>query len=229
MGVELYAKTLGLIGAGNIGSIVADRANGLKMKVVAYDPFLSPERAVEIGVEKVELAGLARQGRHHNPAHPAHRQDPQHPVGRRARRDEEGCADCELRPRRPGRRGRRCVTGPRERPDWRRWLRRLRRGAGQGKRAVRRAGLHRHPPSRRVYQRGAGECRPASRGADERLPSHRSGDQRAQQPLDHGRRSPQAEAVRRVGREARNPSPVRWWTSRLPRRGHRLRGGSRAR
>jgi D-3-phosphoglycerate dehydrogenase / 2-oxoglutarate reductase len=58
MGVELYAKTLGLIGAGNIGSIVADRANGLKMKVVAYDPFLSPERAVEMGVEKVELDEL---------------------------------------------------------------------------------------------------------------------------------------------------------------------------
>jgi len=58
MGVELYAKTLGLIGAGNIGSIVADRAQGLKMKVVAYDPFLSPERAVEIGVEKVELDEL---------------------------------------------------------------------------------------------------------------------------------------------------------------------------
>ena len=58
MGVELYAKTLGLIGAGNIGSIVADRAIGLKMKVVAYDPFLSPERAVELGIEKVELPEL---------------------------------------------------------------------------------------------------------------------------------------------------------------------------
>jgi D-3-phosphoglycerate dehydrogenase / 2-oxoglutarate reductase len=58
MGVELYGKTLGLIGAGNIGSIVADRALGLKMKVAAYDPFLSPERAVEIGVEKVELDDL---------------------------------------------------------------------------------------------------------------------------------------------------------------------------
>src|SRR5580693_3320906 len=55
MGVELYGKTLGLIGAGNIGSIVADRANGLKMHVIAYDPFLSPERSVELGVEKVEL------------------------------------------------------------------------------------------------------------------------------------------------------------------------------
>jgi D-3-phosphoglycerate dehydrogenase len=58
MGVELYAKTLGLIGAGNIGGIVADRANGLKMKVIAYDPFLSPERAVELGIEKVELDAL---------------------------------------------------------------------------------------------------------------------------------------------------------------------------
>src|SRR5436190_8531854 len=58
MGVELYSKTLGLIGAGNIGSIVADRAHGLRMKVVAYDPFLSPERAVEMGVEKVELDDL---------------------------------------------------------------------------------------------------------------------------------------------------------------------------
>ncbi|GAA3904735.1 phosphoglycerate dehydrogenase [Sphingomonas limnosediminicola] len=58
MGVELAGKTLGLIGCGNIGSIVADRAHGLKMKVVAYDPFLSPERAVELGVEKVELDEL---------------------------------------------------------------------------------------------------------------------------------------------------------------------------
>ncbi|HEY5362662.1 MAG TPA: phosphoglycerate dehydrogenase, partial [Aestuariivirga sp.] len=58
MGVELYAKTLGVIGCGNIGSIVADRALGLKMKVIAYDPFLSPERALQIGVEKVELAEL---------------------------------------------------------------------------------------------------------------------------------------------------------------------------
>src|SRR3954462_10929025 len=58
MGVELTSKTLGLIGCGNIGSIVADRALGLRMKVVAYDPFLTPERAVELGVEKVELDQL---------------------------------------------------------------------------------------------------------------------------------------------------------------------------
>jgi D-3-phosphoglycerate dehydrogenase / 2-oxoglutarate reductase len=58
MGVELYAKTLGLIGCGNIGALVAERALALKMKVIAYDPFLSPERAIKLGVEKVELDEL---------------------------------------------------------------------------------------------------------------------------------------------------------------------------
>ncbi len=58
MGVELTGKTLGLIGAGNIGSIVASRALGLKMKVVAFDPFLTPERAIEMGVEKADLDTL---------------------------------------------------------------------------------------------------------------------------------------------------------------------------
>jgi D-3-phosphoglycerate dehydrogenase len=58
MGVELTSKTLGLIGAGNIGSIVADRARGLRMKVIAYDPFLTHERAVQLGIEKVDLDEL---------------------------------------------------------------------------------------------------------------------------------------------------------------------------
>src|SRR5271167_726522 len=58
MGVELTGKSLGVIGCGNIGSIVASRAIGLRMRVIAYDPFLSTGRAVEIGVEKVELADL---------------------------------------------------------------------------------------------------------------------------------------------------------------------------
>jgi D-3-phosphoglycerate dehydrogenase len=61
MGVEITGKTLGIIGCGNIGSIVADRAHGLRMKVIAYDPFLSPERAVDLGVEKVELAELFKR------------------------------------------------------------------------------------------------------------------------------------------------------------------------
>lgn len=61
MGVELYSKTLGVIGCGNIGSIVADRALGLKMNVIAYDPFLSEEKAVELGVKKVELEDIFKE------------------------------------------------------------------------------------------------------------------------------------------------------------------------
>ncbi|TCL69825.1 phosphoglycerate dehydrogenase [Rhizobium sp. BK251] len=58
MGVEITGKTLGVIGAGNIGSIVCARAIGLKMHVIAYDPFLSKERAEEMGVTKVEIDEL---------------------------------------------------------------------------------------------------------------------------------------------------------------------------
>ena len=61
MGVEITGKTLGVIGAGNIGSIVVDRALGLRMRVIAYDPFLSPERAIDLGVEKVELEDLFKR------------------------------------------------------------------------------------------------------------------------------------------------------------------------
>jgi len=61
MGVELTGKTLGLIGCGNIGSIVAERALGLRMRVLAFDPFLSEDRARDLGVEKGDLeAVLAR-------------------------------------------------------------------------------------------------------------------------------------------------------------------------
>jgi D-3-phosphoglycerate dehydrogenase len=61
MGVEIFGKTLGVIGCGNIGSIVADRGVGLKMKVIAYDPYLSAERAMKLGVEKVDLDELFRR------------------------------------------------------------------------------------------------------------------------------------------------------------------------
>jgi len=58
MGVELTGKTLGIVGCGNIGSIVAERAHGLKMKVIAFDPFLSDERARDLNVQKVDLDAL---------------------------------------------------------------------------------------------------------------------------------------------------------------------------
>ena len=61
IGVELFGKTLGVIGCGNIGSIVADRALGLKMKVIAFDPYLSQERADDLGVEKVDLGAIFKR------------------------------------------------------------------------------------------------------------------------------------------------------------------------
>jgi D-3-phosphoglycerate dehydrogenase / 2-oxoglutarate reductase len=61
MGTEITGKVLGVLGCGNIGSIVADRGVGLRMKVIAFDPFLSPDRAIELGVEKVELDDLLKR------------------------------------------------------------------------------------------------------------------------------------------------------------------------
>lgn len=61
MGVEITGKVLGLVGCGNIGSIVAERGIGLKMRVIAFDPYLSAERAVQLGVEKVELEELLKR------------------------------------------------------------------------------------------------------------------------------------------------------------------------
>jgi D-3-phosphoglycerate dehydrogenase len=58
MGVEITGKTLGVIGCGNVGSNVAIRALGLKMRVIAFDPFLSDERAKDLGVTKVDLEEL---------------------------------------------------------------------------------------------------------------------------------------------------------------------------
>ena len=61
MGTEITGKTLGLIGCGNIGTIVAERAQGLKMRVVGYDPYLSPENAKRLGIEKLELDDLLKR------------------------------------------------------------------------------------------------------------------------------------------------------------------------
>ena len=58
LGTEITGKTLGLIGCGNIGSIVADRARGLRMKVIGFDPFMTLEHARETGIEKVDLDEL---------------------------------------------------------------------------------------------------------------------------------------------------------------------------
>jgi D-3-phosphoglycerate dehydrogenase / 2-oxoglutarate reductase len=61
MGVELYNKTLGVVGIGNIGGQVAKRMQAFSMNVIAFDPFLSEDKAVAMGVEKVELQELFRR------------------------------------------------------------------------------------------------------------------------------------------------------------------------
>ena len=76
MGVEITGKVLGLIGAGNIGSIVADRAKGLKMRVIAYDPYLSPERAAGSGRGEGRAERSSGPRRFHHPACAADRRRP---------------------------------------------------------------------------------------------------------------------------------------------------------
>ena len=61
MGTEVTGKTLGLIGCGNIGTVVAERAQGLKMRVVGYDPYLGQENAKRLGIEKLELNDLLKR------------------------------------------------------------------------------------------------------------------------------------------------------------------------
>ena len=60
MGTEVYNKTLGIVGIGRVGSIVADRALGLKMNVIAYDPFMSPETAEKMGITLVTMNELLK-------------------------------------------------------------------------------------------------------------------------------------------------------------------------
>ena len=134
MGVEITNKTLGVIGCGNIGSIVADRAQGLRMRVIAFDPFLSPERARDLGVEKVELAELFKRADFitlHTPLTDKTKNIVDAAVDRH---HEEGRAHHQLRARRAGRRGG-AAHGARFRPGRGRGVRRVRRGAGQ--RAIR--------------------------------------------------------------------------------------------
>ena len=104
MGVELFAKTLGVIGCGNIGSIVADRALGLRMKVVAFDPFLSTERAIELGVQKVELEELLRRADFITLHAPLTDKTRNIIDAAQLREDQKGRAHCQLRARRSGRR-----------------------------------------------------------------------------------------------------------------------------
>ena len=104
-GVELYRKTLGLVGCGNIGAIVANRAIGLGMRVVVADPFLAEERATELGVEVVQYDDLLGQAGFHQFPRAIDRCDPQHDECGSARPLPAGGTDHQLCTRRSGGRG----------------------------------------------------------------------------------------------------------------------------
>ena len=203
MGVEITGKTLGVIGAGNIGSIVIDRALGLRMRVMAYDPFLSPERAVEIGVHKVELDELLKRADFITLHTPLTEKTKNIIDAERARqRSKRACASSIAR-----------AAG------WstsRRCARRSNSGQVAGaafdvfseepatdESAVRPSERRVHAASRRRDHRGAGERRAADRRADVGVPLARRDLQRGELPLDHRRGGAQAQALHRARREAR--------------------------
>ena len=165
MGVEITGKTLGVIGAGNIGSIVADRALGLRMHVIAYDPFLSAERAVHLGVEKVELADLFKRADFIT-LHTPMTEKTKNIVDANAHRvDEEGRAHHQLRARRPCRRGG-VARRARCRTCRGRGLRRVHHRAGDRESALRPSQCDLHAASRRLHlakRRRMSRCRSPSR------------------------------------------------------------------
>ena len=225
LGVELTGKCLGVVGCGNVGSIVADRAVGLRMRVIAL-------RSLPVG--RAGDRARRREGRarrdpracgHHHPAHAADAADARHSLGRGAGQDQARRADRQLRARRPRRRGgtpRPARLGPRRRRRHRRARRRdgarfAADGASQGR-------LHAAP--RRLDPGGAGERRAADRRADVGLPFARRHRQCRQRPVDDGGGGAQAEAVRRARRPPRRVR--RPAGSGLDReRAHHLRGRGR--
>jgi len=172
MGVELTSKTLGVIGAGNIGGIVCERARGLKMKVIAYDPFLSEERADKLGVEKVDLDELLKR---------ADFITLHVPLTDKTRNILSAEAIAKTK---KGVRIINCARGGLV--DEAALAEAIKSGRTRDKQpAVRAAQRRLHAAPRRFDHRGAGERGAAGGRADLRLPAHRRGDQRAQHALGH--------------------------------------------
>ena len=198
MGVEITGKTLGVIGCGNIGSIVADRALGLRMKVIAFDPFLSPERAKDIGVEKVELDDLFKRADFitlHTP------------LTDKTRNIIDAAALAKMKKgvriincARGGLVDEQALVSALEFEAGRgRGVRRLCRGAGHLQRAVRSSERDLHASSGGRHHRGAGERRAAGSRADVGLSFDRRDLERRQLPFDHGGRGSKIEAIRGAG------------------------------
>ena len=202
MGVEITGKTLGVIGAGNIGSIVVDRALGLRMRVIAYDPFLSPERAADIGVHKVELDELFRRADFitlHTP------------LTEKTKNIIDAAAFAKMK---KGVRIINCARGGLVDEHALRAALDSGHVAGaafdvfteepaNGQSAVRPSQRRLHAASRRRHHRGAGERRAAGRRADVGLSVAGRDLERGEFSLDHRRGGAAAEALHRARREAR--------------------------
>ena len=178
IGIEVFNKTLGVIGLGNIGRIVAERALGLKMKVIGYDPISDPRRGgADRGGNGDPRAALPARRFHHDPR----AADPRHQVARGRggfRDDEAGRADHQLRARRYRRRAGACRRA------------RLGQGRRRGARRLRRRAAAEGPSAASIRQRdrdassGRGDRRGANPGRDRyRAADRRVSDQRRDQPL----------------------------------------------
>ena len=202
MGVEVTSKTLGIIGCGNIGSIVADRAHGLKMKVIAYDPFLTDERAINLGVERVSLEELFRRADFitlHTPL---------------TEKTKNIINAQSIATMKKGVRIINCARGGLVVEADLAEAIKLGHVAGaaidvyevepaEGKCAVRPAECDLHAASWREHERSAGECSASSRRTDGGFSSHGRHLERRQLPVDHGGGSAEAAPLREACRATR--------------------------
>ena len=232
-GIELFEKTVGIVGLGRIGVLVAQRLAAFGMNVIAYDPYVQAGRAAQMGVRLVDLDTLLAESDFmsvHLPKTPE-------TVGligdARAAQGPPAPGPGQRRARRDRRRGR-AVRRPQGGPDRRRRARRLRQGAVHRQPAVRARERRRHPAPRRLDRRGPGEGRPRGRPLGAARALRRARPRRGQRPgrRDRRGRAPRHPAHRearpdlhRAGRRGR-PAGRR----RGARRDHRLRRqGARAR
>ena len=157
-GIELYEKTVGIVGLGRIGVLVAQRLSAFGMTVIAYDPYVQAGRAAQMGVRLVDLDTLLAEADFmsvHLPKTP----ETAGLIGAEQLAQGQAVPGAGQRRARRHRRRGRAVRRAQDRPDRRRRPRRVRQGAVHRQPAVRAGERRGHPAPRRLDRRGAGEGR----------------------------------------------------------------------